>query len=244
MKFHFRHQNTTTVLLLLCIGLSSICSCTEKPDDEVKLPDNLNKKIEFADRLMEEACIRLYDENQDGELSYAEAGLVKDLTLMKDVINPKITSFDEFKYFTNVKEISQETFSGTSLSKITLPNNLIAIRKSAFKGCKLTTISIPENVVTIEAEAFRDCAELTSVSLPKNVKSLLGTFRGCSNLETIELPESVTELKGTFRDCSNLKTIVLPENVSVIGSYTFYECSNLKSITLPESVTSGKALCA
>ena len=239
MKLCFRSLSKTTLLLGLCISMSSIsCGTGNLDDNGVKLPDNMDKRIKFEDPLMEEVCVFVFDKDNDGKLSYAEAALVTDISLMKDAMNSDVTSFDEFQYFTNVKEIPEETFSSTSLSKITLPENLIAIRNRAFSGCKLTTITIPDKVLTMDSGVFEDCTELTSVSLPKNIKSLYTTFKGCTALKTVDIPESVTELIGTFSGCSNLESIVIPESVTTLRGGLFYGCTNLKSFNIPSMVTS------
>jgi len=119
--------------------------------------------IKFADPKTKKLCLKLWDKNGDGEISYSEAEKV---TFIPQIFaNSKITSFNELQYFKNVKNISPSAFEGCSyLSSITLPKNIETIGKHAFYDCdSLTQIVLPASLNNIGFESFANCENLTYV---------------------------------------------------------------------------------
>ncbi len=111
-----------------------------------------------------------------------------------------------------------------------------SIGSSAFEDCSsLTSITIPENVTSIGESAFSGCSSLTSIVIPDGVTEIgSSAFDGCSSLTSITIPDSVTTIGSyAFDNCSSLTSIVIPDRVTTIGEYAFYNCSSLTSITLP-----------
>lgn len=197
--------------------------------------------IKFADPLVKQICIETWDVNGDGGLSYEEANLVTTMpsNLFK---NRDITSFDEFRFFTNLTTTGYGTFSNcTNLTSIKLPENLTKIGSYSFDNClHLPNLSIPKGVITIESSAFSRCSALTNIIIPENVTSIERlAFSGCSNLETIYIPDGVTSIEGSaFQDCKNLTSIKIPEGVTSIGPQAFSGCISLINITIPDRVIS------
>ncbi len=221
------------------------------------------ENIVFEDEVMKELCVKAFDTNGDGELSYTEAAAVTDLSKMT-LTKKTFKTFNEFQYFTSVKTVPSSYFSTIgSLREITFPKSITTIGASAFKDCinlnavvmsegvknisdyafigctKLTSIYLPESVTTIGYMAFYNCSSLTSISIPESVTSIGHmAFSGCSSLTSINIPESVTTIGfGTFQSCSSLTNISIPESVTKIYRYAFSNCRSLTSISIPESVT-------
>ena len=67
--------------------------------------------ITFEDPAVKAFCVANWDTNSDGELSYAEAAAV---TTIGSFFYNKITSFNEFQYFTGVTSIENYAFYGCS----------------------------------------------------------------------------------------------------------------------------------
>ena len=114
--------------------------------------------IEFADPNTKSICVQKWDKNGDGELSYEEAAAVT--TIPKEGFRGRyFTSFDELRYFTNLKEIGYDAFLGCSyLTSIIIPNGVNSIKPGTFSGCReLTSITIPNGVTSIENKAFFFC---------------------------------------------------------------------------------------
>lgn len=99
--------------------------------------------INFRDLYVEAICVRNWDANKDGQLSYSEAELVTSLN-GAFTGNTNVVSFEELKYFTGLNKIEAQ----------------------AFKGCtNLWRISLPANITIIESEAFVFCSALLSIRL-------------------------------------------------------------------------------
>ena len=116
-----------------------------------------------------------------------------------------------------------------------------AIGAEAFrKYTSLTSVTIGNNVTSIGDYAFSDCDSLTNIIIPDSVTSIGEyTFYYCRSLKNIIIPEGVTSIGDyAFYDCRSLKNIIIPESVTSIGEYTFYYCGMLTNITIPDSVTS------
>ena len=122
--------------------------------------------IAFVDPAVEDRCVELWDTNQDGFLSYAEAAAVTSLNYsFRDW--SQITSFDELQYFTGLTTIQDWEMSGcNNLISITLPESLTTISYAAFEySYALQSIVIPESVTYIGGWSFSYCYALTSFVL-------------------------------------------------------------------------------
>ena len=213
------------------------------PITEEDIPDN----IVFEDEVMKEMCVKAFDTNGDGELSYAEAAAVTDLSKMT-LTKKTFKKFNEFKYFTSVTYIPISYFKGIGITEITLPESLKNIDNYAFQGCpNLKYIIIPENVNRIGYGVFSNCTNLIEARIYGKIYSLsghissekMGVFANCTSLVQIIIPESVTEIEGyALSGCSSLTNITIPDGVTYIAKGAFSGCTNLTSITLPESIKS------
>ena len=143
----------------------------------------------------------------------------------------------------NIKTISKCAFSGcNSLKNITIPNSVTQIDSAAFNGCvALEEIRIPSSVTTLGDYVFRECSALTSIEIPFSVEALpKGVFYECSSLESVKLSDwKITTIPNSaFYKCLKLKSIEIPSSVTFIESYAFQYCASLSSISIPASVTS------
>ena len=190
--------------------------------------------IEFADHSAKSWCVRNFDTNADGEISYDEAAAVQDLTGLN--FGHFIETFDEFQYFINVTSIPDKFFytyyskpSEFRLESIILPKSIKSIGEKAFFDCKtLTKIELPEGLESIGDRAFDDCAGLTEVKFPKSLKQI-GGFAHCTGLTKVEFSEGVEYIWG-FTDCTGLTEVELPKSLKTIYEYAFYECTGLTKV--------------
>ena len=196
-----------------------------------------SSSIVFADENVKAICVANWDSNNDGELSYEEAAAV---TIIGTVFenNSTITTFDEFRFFTNV------TALGTIIqSKAT----------GGFQGCtSLTSIILPESITKISGNTFKGCSSLSVIAIPQAVSEMTGTpFDGCSNLQRVEITNLASWCNINFVDQGNplsyahhlymdgyeVTFLTIPEGVTCIGRYAFRGCTGLTNVSIPEGVT-------
>ena len=207
--------------------------------------------ITFADAEVKAICVKNWDTNYDGELSYEEAEKVRILYGPLG-FNKNVKSFDEFQYFTNVYLIGASIFSGCeNLSSIILPKNLEDIGSSAFAGCySLASITFPNSVKRIYSDAFRDCHNLSSITIPNSVSEIQDRcFWGCTSLSSITIPSSVTSIGfAPFYGCNSLASIVVENGNpkydsrnncnAIIEKFSNKLIFGCKNTIIPNSVTS------
>lgn len=205
--------------------------------------------ITFADEEVKAICVKNWDTNGDGELSYEEAAAVTSLG-KAFWENTVITSFDEFHNFIGLYQIESEAFQGcSSLSSISIPNSVKRILYKAFDGCiSLTKITIPNSVTNINDYAFHGCSSRKIIKVEsgnlyydsrEDCNAIIETSSNTLILgsEITVIPNSVKSIgQEAFGYCNSLKNITIPNSVTSIGSGAFIRCSSLDSITIPNSV--------
>ena len=201
----------------------------------------LEGNITFTDANVKALCVANWDSNNDGELSYAEAATVGNLSTVF-TNNNSITSFDELQHFTGLTSIGSFAFDGCSgLTSVTIPNSVTSIGDCAFRSCSsLSSVTIPNSVTSIGDLAFYGCNGLTSAIIGEGVTSIgYDAFYNCSGLTSVTIGNSVTSIgNSAFSYCSGLTSVTIPNSVTSIGSYAFSHCTDLSSVTIPNSVTS------
>lgn len=138
-----------------------------------------------------------------------------------------------FTFGENVKVIPEALCKGmSSLTSITIPNNVQKIGKNVFEKCT--------NITSVEWNAHSTCAvqlennritspfssivtQITSISFGNSVETIPACLCiGMTKLETIEIPQSVTSIgQHAFCDCYGLKKITIPKSVIEIGPSAF-----------------------
>ena len=225
---------------------------------EIRLP-KVGSVIVFEDPTVKMICVKHWDTDKDGELSYDEAAAVK--SLCRYFRGMDVFFFNELAYFTGLEEIGEEAFYKSSLQEVLLPDSIRAIGQRAFYSTPLAGISIPETVESIGLGAFYACRSLTYANIPSSFTEVPAEmFAGCWSLEKIILPEKTTrigeqafhecfaladvELPSTldtledraFARCSSFTKVILPESVRTIGTSVFYECDNATRIEFPDHI--------
>lgn len=181
------------------------------------------RSIEFEDPYAELLCIRYFDNNDDGFLSYEEAAEVTSIDVLKEASNRKhITSFRELEHFTSLTEFSLPGCQ--NMRHITLPQQLESIGEEAFSGWEsIEELTLPGNVRTIKERAMENMPALEKLVLPDSLKHIY--------------PFSVT-------NCGKLKEVHIPEKTDTIEAGAFYRCANLERFTGKGATQDGRLIVA
>ena len=157
-----------------------------------------------------------------------------------------------------VQEIGAAMFKNfSSLTALSLPENLIRIGKYAFQGCSsLTEIDYTGTIdswVQIEfanyysnplyyAKNLYINGELVTQANITTAKRIGDrAFYLCDSLTSVVIGNSVTSIgKEAFSFCSKLTSIVIGDSVTSIDFFAFENCTSLTSIEIGNSVTSIK----
>lgn len=130
----------------------------------------------------------------------------------------------------------------TLITKIELPDGILAVGDSAFNGCtSLAQITNADDLKTIGQDAFTDTPWFTAYLEQDGLiylGSILYVYNGDMPADTqITVREGTTAIaNGAFNKQSNLTSVVLPNGLTSIGDRAFAGTS-LTQVTIPASVT-------
>ena len=182
----------------------------------------------------------------------SENGVLYSKDFSKLVKFPVGKEINSYSVNENTREISSYAFYGSSVSELSLDNELTTIGSSAFENCKsLSSITIPENVNTIGTKSFANCDVLKTVNYNSKAASSTGniisvlwsnaTIFANSPVERIIIGQNVESIPGfVFARMSTVKTVDFSSasNLRSIGTYAFVNDSSIESVSLPEGLTS------
>ena len=194
-----------------------------------------NEAITFADAEIKRRCVSLWDTDADGELSYAEASAVTDLSPLRIVRSNEedasFSSFDELRFFTGIGVIPKWMFNKcTKLRSIRLPYNLRDMQYQCFGYTALEQISLPDSLSKLTGYLFYHSEQIKYVRFPRNVSEILNDAFDYIAVNELILPYSITRLAGVFQGNNSLERIVLPSKLSRIGATCFSNCMNIKEV--------------
>lgn len=196
-------------------------------NSDIVVLDKNSPVIQFESDYVKSKIVNLFGGKViPGEITEQEAELVNTNTFRLKAFklfykDPNEISFNELRYFKNIRYLPNNMFYMGKLNQITYPKNLTTIGYAAFCKTIFTTttdIILPNTITKINELAFAD----------SNITSLSGT--------------GVTEISGMFLAYnSNLITVNFP-NLKVIhfgtakknsANYVFSYLPKLKSINFP-----------
>lgn len=156
-------------------------------------------------------------------------------------------SFNEFSNFTHYGEIVNElengqvnkshtiaadTFKGSNITSIIIPEGITHISDRAFMNCKyLNEVIFPSTLLHIGKQAFLGCSQLNNVNIPPKVKIIdSAAFMKCSSLDILTISNGVEIIGRRAFHGTAIEKIVIPDSVYALGSKAFGYCSNLKKV--------------
>lgn len=187
-----------------------------KPDGNLSPDDS---PMFFSDAAVKAICVGKWDTNGDGELSYQEAKAVAAIgSEFKG--STAITSFEELRYFKNLKSIGTEVFAGCSqLTSIVIPEQVDEVGASVFAGCA----ALEKVEVVSENQAF-DSRNGCNAIVRKADNCLVA---GC---KTTVIPADVVALgEGAFMQLP-LTAVGIPKSVASYGKKVFYGCDDIETV--------------
>lgn len=150
--------------------------------------------------------------------------------------NSAITSFNEFKYFTNVTKVG--TSDDANASKTSAPFR---------QATGLKYITLPPSVKELGARAFDACSNVDRINGLENVTkfnhcSLQSTFAVNSSMNINTLNIEKLNGSGSFNNLTHseyiIKNIVIKDGVTQILTSAFNANYHIENITIPNTVTS------
>lgn len=186
----------------------------------------LDSYIQFEDPEAERVMVNAFGKN--GKITYRQAKNVTDNTWIQtfgisitgaknwksiptNTLLKNISKFNEFKYFTRLKNpfyITSDnklaSFVNSSLQEITYPDTMTMVpRYSCYNCTKLTKVTLGKNIKNLGSSCFSDCTNLTTIIGGENLQ-IVNDYAFYNNT-------SLTNISGL--DVSKLTNI---------GDYAFY----------------------
>lgn len=177
--------------------------------------------------------------DDNGEFYYSVAAQGFTSFMKGEVVIPEAYGQGDSRF--PVKEIEEQAFAGTSITKVTIPATIEKIGTAAFSyNSKLAEVVFAEGSVIEEISwgSFAYCRNLKSFTMPSSVKTVDGlAFYGCDNLTEINFSAGLERINGeAFGECKKLASVNLPEGLISIGVAAFYNCVSLEQIIVPGSL--------
>lgn len=176
-------------ILLLWLTVFSGCS-------DINHSNNPEAIISFEDSVVEGLCVKHFDLNGDGRLSYLEAAAVRNNDL-KVFNEAPIKRFNEFKFFYGITCLDNDY---------------------GFRGCPLTVMSFPENLhdfSNLESFCHPEKLYFYQKEVPDGIWALIWCLQGNDRNPTtiIYVPKScLSDYKAEFAK-GGIYNTTYPENL-------------------------------
>ena len=163
-------------------------------------------------------------------------------------LSTKTATVGQGPYSGKVNIPSQVTYSGVTYI-------VTSIGGQSFYGSKVTSVTIPNTVTVIGLGAFQKCKSLTSITIPSSVTKLeeecLSGFTGIIHITDLKAwcktfvhpaafigDHQEDNYHRLYLNGVEITDLVIPSGVTSIGINTFSYCTSITSVTIPKSVKS------
>ena len=181
---------------------------------------------------------KLYTEKDGEEDVLAENIVIDTLNEIKANAFIGCTSLTSVTITDDVTNIGDDAFNGcTSLTSIKIGNSVTGIGKFAFSGCtSLESVTIGNNVTSMETSAFLGCKKLTEVKYDGNIAGWCNITFGSETANPLYTDFAnptykVVKLKTKVgEEYEEITEIVIPKTVTEIKAYAFVTYTSLTKV--------------
>lgn len=150
--------------------------------------------------------------------------------------------YPKYKTSFNIPEgtkiIASSAFSGSNITKLSIPNSVMKIENSALTHCEnLEKVAIPNSVIEIGDFAFSDCHKLIDIQFPDSIKNIgLEAFNGTAWEINQKGPIYIGSILYGYRSNNKRVKLKIRPKTEVIAQKAFFYKKKITRIYIPESV--------
>lgn len=144
-----------------------------------------------------------------------------------------------------------EFLNADEIEEVTIPSfidshQVKCIGEKCFDCSSISAITINDNIVTVKKEAFINCENLSYLSVPADL-DCHGKFIGLTDLKTLKITYgdngfmfdySYEELPDWHDSCSSITSLIFDDTIRYLGDFCFSDLVNLENIELNCSIES------
>ncbi|MFA6829784.1 MAG: leucine-rich repeat domain-containing protein [Bacilli bacterium] len=194
------------------------------------------------------ASVSVKEITVDPENQYytSKDGILYSKDMIKLVKVPMALDMETFTLPDTVTELCEMSLQDVRCIRnfVTTENsNLKVIDNQSFSGSLIHDVVLPEGLTTIHIRAFWLAEGILTLNIPGTVRfddaSDSIPFASMPNLNTITFGEGIVSLPDScLSGCPLLSQVNLPSTLKTISPFAFHNCSRLKEVTLPSGLTS------
>ena len=237
-SFKVYEENNLVVDMIPCIAPDGVVGVYDlvrrrffgSSNDKVFTYD---KYIQFEDPEVAKICVQNFSSDGIG-VTYEDAEKVERMrALFQD--NKSIKTFNELKYFTNLK-ITDNTFTRSTIERVTFSTNFKNLGPFIFNGATnikdFTDIIGLENIESMSDSPFGS-SSIGGILYMPNLKNLSrGAFKGCKITEIKDLGQVKKIEDSAFSINSELVKVNLSDKISEIADEAFRYCNALSIVVI------------
>ncbi len=119
----------------------------------------------------------------------------------------------------------------TGKSEVNVEAGCVGSNGGACWGCQVTKVTLPEGMLAIDDYAFCQ-SELAEINFPATMTYIGEQGFAATKLTEVELPANMPYiLDGAFAGCENLVSVTIPSGVKLIYNHAFHNDTKLASVT-------------
>ena len=210
LRWELNWDDTVTI-----IGMNQLSDF----DGRIVIPETI------AGHTVTEIGLAAFEENSD----ILSVSLPESIRAVKGFAFRNCVNLSEINFPESLEEIGGFAFAATSLTSVTLSENLLSLGHNAFSYSDVRDLKIDSPYLSDVfgqngADAFYKCEELETIDLVNIPDIGQGMFSGCISLTNVSFPESLQRIDAyAFKNCISLEKISFEK--FLVNSYSYKEDS-------------------